>query len=142
MRRGFESHSPHVPYKNLPAHHAFQREWQNSRYSERRAYAIEVLGGKCRECGSTERLTVHTSTEVGSSTIMRYGDKRFLETLKIAYLICFKCLNKLKVPRYTEHGVGRGIHNCKCEPCIKAYKEHHAARMKDYRKRKKEEQAK
>lgn len=45
-----------MPRKDKAAYNAYMREYLTRRYHERRAVVVEMLGGQCVECGSTDDL--------------------------------------------------------------------------------------
>lgn len=113
--------------------------------AERRAKAIDLLGGECVECGSTDRLEFdHIKNDredykhmlghlLGSCTW-----KRIVEELKKCQLLCHAChLIKSHVERghligaNVIHGIAKSYYSKKCR-CV-ACKEAWATYNKQYR---------
>lgn len=117
---------------------AYMASYMKHRYHMRRAVAIAVLGGRCVQCGATERLELDhadrttKSFDLGhlwSISAQRYGDE-----LAKCQVLCHDCHKaKSAAERSVEHGGGAsGKRNCKCSPCRARKSEYnrryHAAR--------------
>lgn len=99
------------------------------RYQKRKSELIELLGGECKKCGSTDRLEFdHVDPKNKSFTIMDrwYVELEILITeLQKCQLLCFTCHRKKSFA--VEHGGGvYGKKNCTCDLC--------KARRKEYMK--------
>jgi len=116
---------------------AYMNAYMKKRYAERRAIAIQLLGGKCVHCGSTENLEFDHIDRTKKS--FEYGSlwsgtwEKFLAELAKAQLLCKSChLKKTRSELGVPHGGGKsGRRNCKCEPCRKRKAEY----MKQYRRK-------
>jgi 5-methylcytosine-specific restriction endonuclease McrA len=66
-----------------------------NRYNKRKAEAIEILGGECIVCGSTEDLQFdHIDPSDKSFTLGKLwsaSQEKFLEELTKCQLLCFLC---------------------------------------------------
>ncbi len=113
----------------------YMREYMRERYRRRHAEAIELLGGCCKICGSTEdlefsRIEPRPDGKGGSPTRWFVGSRvKFLEDLTRLLLLCKPCRLRI-ISEKTPHGGGvAGKHNCRCEPC----KIRRAEWFRDYR---------
>lgn len=65
------------------------------RYYERKAFALEYLGGKCVTCDGTEKLQFHhkdRSTKIAAiGKMWAFKWQRFIEELDKCELQCKKC---------------------------------------------------
>lgn len=97
-------------------------------YDRRHAQAIEQLGGKCVQCGSTYDLEFdHIEPSTKKSVISKMwtaSESRFQAELLKCQLLCTSChlekttQEKLKTGRKVEHGGGlTGKRNCYCPLC-------------------------
>lgn len=117
------------------------------RYRERRAYAIEKLGGKCVVCGSTEDLELdHINKAEKSFNITQMwsvSKERYDAELAKCQLLCHTH-HVEKSHREKDWGKGYGEldhgsasmyknYGCRCDPCRKAYN----AYTREYRQWKK-----
>jgi hypothetical protein len=103
-------------------YNAYMNAYMTRRYHERRALAIERLGGSCVQCGSTDRLEMdHIDPArklINVSNQTWTSEAYWLEMRKIQ-LLCRphhqqKTARQLSVP----HGGGiTGRRNCRCELC-------------------------
>jgi hypothetical protein len=111
--------------------------YMKNRWIKRRAEAIEFLGGKCVECGSTEALEFdHIDPSTKTMTIARASSRNaefFWSEVRKCQLLCTEHhLNKTRDDLGVGHGEGAsGKKNCPCAPC-KARK---AEYMREYKKR-------
>ena len=121
----------------------YLRIYMNKRYSEKREWAINLLGGKCCKCGSTENLEFdHINPEDKKDVIANLlvkSKERLLDELKKCQLLCTNCHYEktLKDLNHEDakliHGTISSIRYCKCEICKKAKREYN----KEYGLRKK-----
>ena len=113
---------------------------RRERYWSRKREAIQILGGQCVWCNSTEDLQldhINPSTrEYRFPHFYKCGDKVFYEEVNKCQLLCRSCHAKKSV---SERGRkwGKGIHGninnykkhgCRCELCRKANSEDIALR--------------
>ena len=121
------------------------RQYMKDRYYRRRSAAIEQLGGKCVDCGTTEKLEFdHDDASTKSFSIGRafagWSEVRLQAELKKCVLRCRPChLEKSRrsgdFPRMVEHGGGKtGKRSCYCEKCgplKRAYNRERKRRMRE-----------
>jgi 5-methylcytosine-specific restriction endonuclease McrA len=74
----------------------YMKEYLKSRYDERRAIAIRILGGRCVICNSTKDLQFdHIHNEQKSFDIAdklaQFAWSRILDELQKCQLLCFNC---------------------------------------------------
>ena len=116
----------------------YHRTYNRERYRRLRAEYVELLDGKCIDCGSTENLEFDhidaskKSFDIGK--LLNYSKAARDEELKKCTLRCSSCHKKKSVLagdiKTVEHGGGAsGKRNCPCVLC-KARK---AEWMKNYR---------
>lgn len=112
-------------------------EYDLNRYYERKAMCIEILGGHCVDCNTTQMLEFdHLMKETklyNISTIILHGDEKLFSELEKCVLRCYRC-HKLKSSFESGvlHGGGlSGKRNCKCIPC-KARKAEYMRYYKKY----------
>ena len=104
-------------------YNAYMAKYMLKRYRERRAHAIDALGGKCARCGSQDQLEldhVDRSTKRGDlGKLFTQGEARYLNELAKCQLLCSAChIEKTRSEISVEHGGGlSGKRNCKCAPC-------------------------
>lgn len=111
-----------------------QRDKQ--RKDERRAKAIELLGGKCVTCGTTERLQFdHIKNDRQGyggliSYLLKTRWERLLAELEKCQLLCISChavkTGADKSAKEPKHGVQGTYVNrkCRCDKCVFANSEH------------------
>lgn len=116
-------------------YNARMRTYMLARYHERRAEAIELLGGCCTICGSTEDLDIdHVDPALKTMSVSKLwsvAKARYLAELKLCQLLCRPHhRQKTAAEQEVPHGGGAsGKKNCRCVPC-KARK---AEYMRNYR---------
>jgi hypothetical protein len=112
--------------------------------AEKKAKAIDLLGGECVNCGSTERLEfdhINKDRLTNYRCITAFVDakwERVLVELKKCQLLCKSCHCKKSA---AERGRGNLRHGessrwrmgCRCETCTDGNK----SRMKEYHRRRK-----
>lgn len=127
-------------------YNAYMAQYMKKRCAERRAKAIEQLGGKCVRCGSTENLEFD-HIEAGSyerrpgsgrhAMMWSFSEKRLQEELRKCQLLCHDC-HKLKTRENNEYPVAWNriddhgteamyLKGCRCVPCKDA---RHEARVR------------
>lgn len=101
----------------------YMRIYMNKRYHKRRQEALEILGGRCAQCDSTQNLEIdhikpeNKKIEIGKNL---NGNKELIfNELKVCQLLCNSChVEKSATEKSAEHGGGlSGKKNCKCLPC-------------------------
>jgi 5-methylcytosine-specific restriction endonuclease McrA len=99
-------------------------EYDLARYHRRRAEGIEILGGKCVRCNSTEQLEFDhidpTTKELSIGKMWGVARERWLRELMKCQLLCKPCHTKKSTKEaMTElHGAwGMVKKKCKCEKC-------------------------
>ncbi len=103
------------------------RVYMNARYHRRRVEALELLGGKCCRCGSTENLEFdHVDPKkktTGSDQMMILGYARFRKELALCQLLCQTChslktlADNNKKPAKGTHGTLSSVRYCNCDLC-------------------------
>jgi hypothetical protein len=103
-----------------------KREYQARWVAARRAAGVELLGGKCVECGSTEELEFDHVDPVQkiSHRIWSWADARRLAELAKCQLLCAGC-HLEKTRRYASTSLVTGVKNhhkkgCACRVCQRA----------------------
>lgn len=102
----------------------YDREYQLARYHRIRAEALELLGGQCATCGSTEDLQIdHVDPAAKSFSLSktRTSREKWLVELKKCQLLC-RSHHKQKTSseqRRDVHGTWGMIRNrkCRCRIC-------------------------
>jgi 5-methylcytosine-specific restriction endonuclease McrA len=119
-------------------YNAYMREYMLARYHARRARAIEILGGKCAECDSIDRLELDHKERLSKAfelaKIWCYKESLFWKELEKCQLLCFQCHRTksilergLKIAKGT-HGTLSASRYCKCDLCKNAKRDY----MKTY----------
>jgi len=116
------------------------------RYHERRAEAVERLGGKCVVCGSTEDLQLDhilkEEKEFQIGQLWSVSKERYEAELAKCQLLCRDChkaKNQWELGRKAAirtHGTISSYRYCKCELCRKAYSDYWAEYSKKLPRRK------
>ena len=129
-----------MPSKN---YNEYMAKYMLRRYHQRRADAIDLLGGECVVCGTEDRLEIdHIDPTLKSFSIPKLwsvSQKRFDEELSKCQLLCKfhheeKSVNEHGKKRAKgTHGTVSSYRYCKCPEC-KAAK---SAYMKEYHKKRK-----
>ena len=128
----------------MPNSREYMREYMKERYQQRREQAVEVLGGACAKCGSTEDMEVDhidpAKKEMDFARMTMVSEERFLEELKKCQLLCDRCHNTktaksrgFKMARGT-HGTLSSYRYCKCDECKEAKRKHN----REYRLKRKQ----
>lgn len=122
-------------------------ELRRQRRTERKAMAIMLLGGKCVECGSTERLEFdHIKNDRNGlsnliSQMFTSKMDRLLKELEKCQLLCKSCHIQKSIvdngKQVSNHGMLSMYMNkrCRCEDCRAAHAAHHREYMRKYRQR-------
>jgi 5-methylcytosine-specific restriction endonuclease McrA len=121
---------------------AYNREWT----AKRRAFYIVEMGGKCVECGSTEKLEVDhidPATKLCNPTRLWSRTDEFIRAeLAKCQLLCKSChQKKTSAERIADRNLQHGDYGmykwykCRCQPC----KDANAARVRRQRAAKKYE---
>lgn len=125
----------------------YMREYMQVRWERRRARGIELLGGKCIECASTETLEFdHLNRETKSFTLAKQtscSEARFLTELAKCVLRCSQChIRRTAQQLWNEHGEGKtGRDGCTCEPCKTRKREYMKARAPQYNEARRQRRA-
>ena len=99
------------------------RVYMMERYHKRRAEAVQLLGGKCVVCGTTEGLEIdHVDRSLKTMNVARMAwvsKERFLKELENCQLLCKPHhIDKTREEQSVPHGGGKaGKKNCPCDPC-------------------------
>lgn len=120
----------------------YMRVYNLGRYYGRKQLAIELLGGKCRQCGSTKRLEFdHINPKRKDFVIGKMWSaafELFYSELQRCQLLCHDChwaktLQEMgRVSAKTNHGTISSCRYCRCESCRKAKRDY----MRRFRLRK------
>lgn len=116
--------------RNTDTYRAYMREYMITRYHERRAEAIAILGGRCVECGETTNLDVdHIDKRYKTMSVSRMAyvsRERFLAELALCQLLCKPHhIEKTSKEQSVPHGGGlTGKKNCYCTLCAPLKKEY------------------
>jgi hypothetical protein len=112
-----------MPRSSTAEYNDYQRVYQLARYHRRKAAAIEFLGGKCFQCGSTEGLEIdHIDPALKTFTISKLwsvSKALFYAELRKCQLLCKPHhIEKTRQEQSVEHGGGAsGKKNCPCKLC-------------------------
>lgn len=117
------------------------KEWKKNRKNQ----LIELLGGKCILCGSTENLEFdHINPKKKTFKIMlniTYPIDRLKKELKNCQLLCHDChrqktLEKQEYGKESEHGTiwRYKKYKCRCDKCKAAMSEYNKLQRKRYLK--------
>lgn len=120
---------------------------QNKYRIKKRLWAINLLGGKCVRCGSTERLEFdHIVPEEKSfniAHIITYRKEKIIPELNKCRLLCKPCHTTVSIfqrgRKIATHGMASmyAYWGCRCAACRKAW----AARRRAYYWKKKSAQS-
>jgi 5-methylcytosine-specific restriction endonuclease McrA len=109
---------------------AYQREWM----AERRKQGVQLLGGECSNCKSTENLEFdHVNPEQKwTHRFWSYAWERIEKELAKCQLLCEDC-HRAKTKAWYVENVGHGLnlykrYGCRCEICRAAKKIDNARR--------------
>ena len=102
-----------------------------NRYHQRKREAFEILGGKCIDCGSTEKLEIdhkdHNQKAFSVNRMTSLSREKFLKELSKCVLRCNPCHIKKTVIVDRGQKLAGGTHGtlssyryCKCDLCKKA----------------------
>lgn len=133
-----------MPRKNKEQYNAYMREYMLKRYYERRKYAIEQLGSRCAECGSTDQLEIDhidpkkKSFDVGKLWSTAWA--RFIAELKKCQLLCDTHHNDKTLAHKGQrrakgtHGTLSAYKYCRCDRC----RDVHSAYCREYSRKRRE----
>ncbi len=121
-------------------YNAYMRKYIGERYHRRRNEAKAKLGGKCAACGATENLEFdhvdHRSKTAEIAKVWTYSNKKFWAEIKKCQLLCESC-HREKTYRDLGWKKAKGVHGapgshryCKCELCMKAWRDYQKAHRK------------
>lgn len=119
----------------------YMREYMKKRYYRRRAAAIEQLGGRCVDCGSTENLQFdHVDRLTKSFDLAKafagWSDERIQAELVKCVLRCKphhdeKSRRVSDLPQ-VDHGGGKtGKKNCYCDKCAPLKRAYNTRRKRE-----------
>jgi 5-methylcytosine-specific restriction endonuclease McrA len=117
-----------MPRTDREAYNAYMNEYLTRRYHRRRTAALEQLGGRCVDCGSTDSLEFdHVDPEMKSFNIgalFATGSNERLKTeLAKCVLRCSSChMTKTLADRGQQsaretHGTLSSYRYCRCDVC-------------------------
>lgn len=107
----------------MASSNGYMNNYMKERWRKRRAAAIEFLGGKCAECGSTEGLEFdHINPKTKLMSIARAASRSesffWTEVAKCQLLCIYHHKIKTRKQKQVPHGGGKsGRKNCKCFLC-------------------------
>lgn len=117
------------------------KQYQQRRREERRAYAVQKLGGKCVNCNTTENLEFDHIIPIGQvigrriSELLTARKERLDKELKLCQLLCEEChrLKSAYEDRHhssTIHGTHGALKYCRprCDICRVFEKQYNANR--------------
>jgi hypothetical protein len=101
------------------------REYMLKRYHRRRNHAIEILGGKCVDCSSSDQLEFdHADPKDKSFNVAKaftsMAESKLWEEIYKCVLRCKSCYSKKTrtIDNAVGHGEGKtGKKNCRCDLC-------------------------
>lgn len=106
------------------------REYLLRRYYERKKEAQLLLGGKCRKCGSINKLEFDhidpKEKEFTISMLWNISHDRFIKEVKKCQLLCKECHKKKTLEDLGQqdarktHGTLSSYRYCRCSLCLKA----------------------
>jgi len=111
---------------------AYQREWVR----KRREYFLSELGGKCKDCGSIERLEFDHIDPTTKTYDINKIQTRKVEFVKLeldkCQILCVSCHDKKTAKDvFPDHGLQRyERHGCRCDTCKKAKSVKNAKRVR------------
>jgi 5-methylcytosine-specific restriction endonuclease McrA len=102
----------------------YMREYMLKRYHRRRDKALEILGGCCVDCGTTDNLEFdHVDPKDKSFDVARaftsMAESKLWSELHKCLIRCTRChLKKTSNENSVGHGEGKtGKKNCRCDLC-------------------------
>jgi hypothetical protein len=118
-------------------YNAYMKAYMAKKYRQRRDMAILVLGGKCVDCGSIEKLELDhilPSAKILSVSSRTWSKLAYwTEVMEKCALRCQRC-HRIKSANeaFVPHGGGAsGRRNCPCLPCKERKREY----MREYMKK-------
>ena len=118
----------------------YMNNYMKNRWTKRRLTAIEKLGGKRKECNSTENLQfdhIDRLTKIASIADMSsMSEIKFWAEVDKCQLLCLKCHQKKTLIDLNQkdakinHGTLSSYRYCHCELCKKAQADY----VREYRK--------
>jgi hypothetical protein len=104
----------------------YHRIYNRERYHRLRREYIELMGGKCVDCGTQDNLefdhAIAATKSFDVGRLLNYSKTKRDQELAKCVLRCSECHKKksvrMKDVNVVAHGEGlSGKRNCKCEPC-------------------------
>ena len=130
----------------LPIYDMPDREYFNNRRNKRRLRFINLLGGKCERCGSTEGLQFDhrqpNKKEFRISNRIDAPEDILLKEVMKCVLLCATC-HRIKTKEMAEHGQPKARHGtlhmykhygCRCKKCRQRMSEYNRERRMDLKK--------
>lgn len=124
--------------KYTPEQRARRAELERNRWRTRRAEAIEMLGGKCVDCGTDKQLEFDHKNPAEKEFAISQGTpskERFFAELKKCELRCKNCHKK----KSDREETGALVHatfaaynrkKCRCAECVNWYSEYRKRQRK------------
>lgn len=130
--------------RNREKYNAYMRVYHLKRYYRLRGEAISSLGGKCKKCGSIDRLELdHINSkekEIDVSKMLSVSLERFWNEVNKCQVLCREChFEKTltdcgrKKAKGT-HGTISSYRYCKCNLCREANNKHSNAYRREKRR--------
>ncbi len=94
-----------MPFARKEDHNNYLKQYLKQRYDERWPIVVKMLGGKCVECGATDRLQFdHIDPRSKrfeiADKLAQYAWPRLMAELSKCQLLCFDChIEKSKIDR-------------------------------------------
>ena len=125
-------------------YNAYHKEYQLKRYHQRRAEAIQKLGGKCSVCGIVADLEIdhidYKLKEIPINKLWGVSQQRFWNEIAKCQLLCYKHHKAKTSLESTErrpitHGIYWAAYkyNCQCDLCLQ-FKIDYAEKRREKRK--------
>lgn len=115
-------------------HNAYMRQYMKNRYDARRRQALEALGGKCADCGSTENLEFdHIDPSTKLTVIAKMwtaSEKKFWGEIRKCQLLCVGCHRDKTLAELGRqnarktHGTLSSHRYCRCASCRQVHNEY------------------
>ena len=136
-----------MAFNNKEKYNEYMKEYMLKRYHQRRAKAVELLGGRCQKCGALSSLEIDhirpKSKTFDLGRLWSIAENKYLKELKKCQLLCDECHNNKSIIDHG-HKKAKGTHGtisayryCKCDLCRQAkrdwyqtYKNEHNARRR------------
>ena len=111
----------------MPNSNEYMREYMIRRWHKRRNDAIEQLGGKCINCGSSENLEFdHIDADLKSFPLSKFSSAskiKWQEELNKCQLLCHECHMKKSKENRDFCSPKKDLYTC---PCGRSFTDMHA----------------